>query len=152
MSMSEKMRLLSRLVPWPALLMAAACGGGDGDRPTGPGGGGEAPDNYRLVALGFAGLPADLVTEDCIETRFYSGGLDVAGDGRWQIRLKVHDDNLGDWGYKDEGQIEVDGETVWFDSQITEMSFEGSIADGAIRIMYDWCENGVPDVQLVFAP
>ena len=32
MSVSERIRRLSRLVPFPALLLAAACGGGDSAR------------------------------------------------------------------------------------------------------------------------
>ena len=130
-----------------ALLLATACGGGD-KNPTGPGGGGAA--EYDLVALGRAGLPADAELEDCTLTRFYGGGLRVDANGAWQITLQVHDDNYGDWGYRDEGQIEQDGATVWFDSEISGTSHQGTVDGPEIRIMYDWCENGVADVQLVF--
>jgi len=61
----------------------------------------------------------------------------------------VHDDS-GDWGYRDEGQIEQDGTTLWFDSQISEISYQGEVDGTEVRILYDWCANGVPDVQLVF--
>jgi hypothetical protein len=132
-----------------ALLLATACGGGD-KNPTGPGNGGGGAAQYQLVALGRAGLPADAELEDCILTRFYSGGLAINQDGSWQIKLKINDGNYGDWAYADNGQIEEDGETVWFDSDITGSSFEGTVDGAEIRIMYDWCENGVPDVQLVF--
>jgi hypothetical protein len=131
-----------------ALLLAAGCGGGD-KNPTGPGGGGDAV-TYNLVALGGIGVPADAKVEDCTNTRFYGGGLVVRDDGTWQITLKVHDINYGDWGYKDEGQIEQDGSAVWFDSQVSGTSHEGTVDGAEIRIMYDWCENGVADVQLVF--
>lgn len=137
----------SILAAVPALLLAA-CGGGD-NNPTGPGPGGGGIDTYNLVALGFAGLPADAQLEDCTMTRFYGGGLQVDRNGSWLITLKVHDDS-GDWTYQDKGQIEQDGETVWFDSEVSEASFEGTVDGTAVRIMYDWCYNGVPDVQLVF--
>ena len=136
----------SILAAVPALLLAA-CGGGD-NNPTGPGPGGGS-DTYNLVALGFAGLPADAQLEDCTMTRFYGGGLQVDRNGNWLITLKVHD-NSGDWTYQDKGQIEQDGGTVWFDSEVSDASFEGTVDGTAVRIMYDWCYNGVPDVQLVF--
>jgi hypothetical protein len=156
MSWIESMRRLSRLTPFTVLLAAAACGGdknptGPAD-PTGPGGGGE-PVQFQLVALGRAGLPADVEVEDCTLTRFYGGSIKIdPATGQWQISLKVHDKNYGDWGYKDEGGSEGDGTTVFFDSQISGTSHEATVnADGTeVKIMYDWCENGVADVQLVF--
>jgi hypothetical protein len=146
----ENLRRLSRLSPWTALLMTAiGCGGGD-KSPTGPGGDNVA--EFELVALGRAGLPADTQLEDCTATRFYGGAIRLdPATGRWQIALKVHDDNSGDWGYQDEGQAEADGETVWFDSQISGTSYAGTVNGTEVKIMYDWCYNGVPDVQLVFA-
>jgi hypothetical protein len=147
MRWSETKRRLSILAAGPALLLATACGGGD-KGPTGPGGGGTA--DFDLVALGRVGLPADTQLEDCTATRFYGGGLRLHEDGTWQIALQVHDDIDGDWGYLDEGQIEQDGPTVWFDSQISGTSYQGTVDGSEIRIMYDWCYNGVPDVQLVF--
>jgi hypothetical protein len=145
---TDMKRRLGILAGGSALLLAAACGGGD-KSPTGPGGGGDAA-TYDLVALGRAGLPADAQLEDCTVTRFYGGGLQIHDDGTWQITLQVHDVNYGDWGYRDEGQIEQDGSTVWFDSQISGASHQGTVDGPEIRIMYDWCENGVADVQLVF--
>jgi hypothetical protein len=126
-------------------LLLAACGGGD-DHPAGPGGG---LDTYDLVALGRAGLPADAELEDCPLTRFYSGGLQVDGNGSWQIALEVHDDD-GDWGYRDQGHIDEDEDGVWFDSEVSGVSYQGLVGGGEVTIVYDWCFNGVPDVQLVF--
>jgi hypothetical protein len=144
-------RGLSILAGGSALLLAAACGGGD-KSPTGPNGGnGGDVAQYKLVALGRAGLPADAELEDCILTRFYSGGLKITRDGSWEIKLQIHDDNYGDWGYKDTGTIDDNGDnTAWFDSDITGNSFEATVDGPEIDLMYDWCENGVPDVQLVF--
>ena len=148
MQWTETKRRLSILAAGPALLLATACGGGD-KGPTGPGGGNAA--EFELVALGRVGLPADTQLEDCTATRFYGGAIRLdQATGRWQIALQVHDDS-GDWGYRDEGQAEADGETVWFDSQISGTSYQGSVNDTEVKIMYDWCYNGVPDVQLVFA-
>jgi hypothetical protein len=148
MRRSERIRRLSRLVPWATLLLAAACGGGD-KGPTGPGGGMEAID-YDLVALGRAGLPADAQLEDCTLTRFYNGGLQVTDDGSWEIRLQVHDDIDGDWGYADEGEVEEDGGAFWFVSDVSGSIYQGTLDNSEATIMYDWCYDGVPDVQLVF--
>lgn len=149
MHRSETKRRVSILAAASALLLATACGGGD-KSPTGPGGGDGGAD-FDLVALGFAGLPADTQLEDCTMTRFYGGGLHVNRDGTWRISLQVHDDNDGDWGYRDEGEVEQDGETLWFDSGISGASYQGTVDGSEIKIMYDWCYNGVPDVQLRFA-
>jgi hypothetical protein len=148
MRRNERIRRLSRLVPWPTLLLAAACGGGD-KGPTDPGTGME-PITYDLVALGRAGLPADAQLEDCTLTRFYSGGLRVTDDGSWEIRLQVHDDNYGDWGYADGGEVEEDGGAFWFVSDVSGSAFQGTLDRAEATIMYDWCYDGVPDVQLVF--
>ena len=147
MSSSGRIRRLSRLVPWPTVLLAAACGGGD-KGPTGPGG--EAPASYEMVSLGRMGLPADAQVEDCIVTRFYGGDLQVTADGDWRIGLGVHDDNYGDWGHEDEGTIEQDGDNVWFTSVYSGSSYQGQVDGSEVKIMYDWCYNGVADVQLVF--
>ncbi len=146
MSRSERMRRLSRLVPWPAVLLAAACGGDKG--PAGPGGG-EGAASYELVSLGRVGLPADLQVEDCSETRFYAGELDVDENGDWQISLQVHDFS-GDWGYLDEGESTEDDGTVWFDSDVSGSTYRGTVAGSEVTITYDWCYDGTPDVQLVF--
>jgi hypothetical protein len=147
MRRSERIRRLSRLVPWPTLLLAAACGGGD-KGPTGPGGGME-PITYDLVSLGRMGLPADAQLEDCTVTRFYSGRLQVTDDWSWQIRLQVHDVD-GDWGYADEGDVEENGGAFWFVSDVSGSAYQGTLDGSEATIMYDWCYDGVPDVQLVF--
>ena len=146
MRRSERMQRLSRLVLWPTLLLASACGGGN-DGPAGPGGGGST--TYELASIGRIGLPADVALEDCAMTRFYGGRLEVTDAGAWTIRLQVHDFS-GDWGYRDEGEIDDDGTTVWFDSGLSGTSYEGRVDGSEVRIMYDWCYNGVPDMQLVF--
>ncbi|HUR95006.1 MAG TPA: hypothetical protein VMY76_10510 [Gemmatimonadales bacterium] len=149
MSWSERIRRLSTLVPWTALLMAIGCGGGD-KAPTGPGGG--DPARFDLVALGRAGLPADVKVEDCTMTRFYGGRLTIdPASGQWLLHLEINDANYGDWAYEDGGSTEMDGTAVWFDSQHSDLSHEGTVSNSEVTILYDWCENGVADVQLVFA-
>ena len=146
MQSNERLRRLTRLVPWPTLLLAAACGGDKG--PSGPGGDME-PITYDLVSLGRMGLPADAQLEDCTVTRFYSGGLRVTDDGSWEVRLQVHDVD-GDWGYLDNGEVEEDGGEFWFVSDVSGSVYQGTLDGAEATIMYDWCYNGVPDVQLVF--
>ena len=139
------------LLPGAALMLATACGGGGDESPTGtanPGQGGNTAE-LQLLSLGFAGLPADAAVEDCKLTRFYSGVLDVDRAGNWEITLQVHDDT-GDWGYQDRGSLEQDGNTVWCDSDIAYQSYRGTPDGTEMKIMYDWCANGVPDIQLVF--
>jgi hypothetical protein len=145
MQRNERIRRLMRLVPWPTLLLAAACGGDKG--PTGPDGGMQQV-SYDLVALGRAGLPADAQLEDCLLTRFYSGGLKVTDDGSWQVTLKIHDER-GDWDAEDHGEVEENGEAFWFVSD-DGSTYQGTLDASEATIMYDWCWNGVPDVQLVF--
>jgi hypothetical protein len=155
---SERTRRLSWLVP-AALLLATACGGGD-KSPTGPGGqdgpGGQgAPSNsiqFRLASLGLVGLPADLAIEDCKLTRFYSGKIAIdPNSGEWQVDLQVHDDT-GDWGFRDYGQSVGNDSQVRFTSDYSGITYQGTVnGDGSeVTMMYDWCANGVPDVQLVF--
>lgn len=147
MQWSEIRRHLSILASGSAMLLAAACGGDKG--PTGPGGGGIA-GTYDLVALGRAGLPADAQVEDCILTRFYGGELRLDGDGTWRMALEFHDDNYGDATAQDAGEFAQDGATVWLGSEYSGDSHQATIDGSEMRIMYDWCYNGVPDVQLVF--
>ena len=146
MRRSGTMRRLSRLVPWPTLLLASACGGGN-DGPAGPGGDGAT--TYELASIGRVELPADVAPEDCAPTRFDGGRLEVTHDGAWTVRLQVHDFS-GDWSYLDLVDIDDDGTTAWFDSGISGSSYEGTVNGSEVKIMYDWCYNGVPDLQLVF--
>ena len=154
---TEKTRRLTTLSLGTTLLIAAVgCGGGD-KSPTGPDGQGPGGDQnameFTLAALGRVGLPADAQLEDCQVTRFYGGTIAIEPKtGQWQIDLRVHDDDDGDWAYRDYGESVGNGETVFFDSQISGVRYEGTVDGDAteIKIMYDWCFDGVPDVQLVF--
>jgi hypothetical protein len=153
---TESIQRLTRLSPWTTLLIVAAgCGGGD-KSPTGPGGEDPGDDptaiEFDLASLGFAGLPADAQLEDCEMVRFYSGTILIEPEtGEWQIDLRVHD-NSGDWDFRDHGESEGDGNTVLFESGYSGAIYQGTVNGDAsvIKIMYDWCFDGVPDVQLVF--
>jgi len=154
MSWNERIRRLVTL--GPGLLLAVGCGGGD-KSPTGPTPGpGPGPGNsieFELVALGFTGLPADAKVEDCTLTRFYSGRIEIDPDsGEWQLRLQVNDKNYGDWSYQDSGRSVGNGTEVLFDSDVTGTTHQATVNhDGTeVKIMYDWCEDGVGDTPLVF--
>jgi hypothetical protein len=140
----------SLLAAASAVLLATGCGGGGDKSPTGPGGGNGITGEYELVAVGRNGLPTDVQIEDCIPTRFFEGRLRLEADGTWKLGLHLYDDNYGDSGYGDEGQYERDGSTVWLYSVYYDATFEGRVDGGEVSIMYDWCENGVPDLQFVF--
>ena len=108
------------------------------------------PVTYDLVSLGRVGLPADAQLEDCTMTRFYSGGLQVTDDGSWQISLQVHDAGrrLGLPGRRRGrgGRRRVLVRVRRVRLQPTKARSNGA----EVSIMYDWCYDGVPDVQLVF--
>ena len=150
MQRSERIRRLMRLVPWPTLLLAAACGGDKG--PTGPGGGDMEQVTYDLVSLGRVGLPTDAQPRLLrTVTRFYSGGFEVTGmTGVGTPRIQV-DHQDGDRGYEDDGEVEEDGGQRLVASDVLGTHLSGHFGPAGKRlILYDWCYDGVPDVQLVF--
>lgn len=148
MSWSERIRRLSTLAPWTALLMAIGCGGGGDKSPTAPGADGVV--QFELSSVGKIALPADVQAEDCTPTRIYGGQLQLTDDGSWQLRLQVHDGIDGDWLYGDDGEVEDDGPNLWFQSTYSGSTYPADADGSTIKIMYDWCYNGVPDMQLVF--
>jgi hypothetical protein len=148
MQLMQMKRASLRLLVGSVLLLATGCGGGD-KGPTGPGGGG-IDGEYELMSLGHVELPADLQIEDCILTRFYDGGLRLYEDGTWQQALEFYDDNYGDATARDQGEYEQEGSTVWLTSEYSGATHEATLDGTEVKIMYDWCYNGVPDVQLVF--
>ena len=157
MSWNTRMRRLTTWLPWTTLLIAAVGCGGDNKSPTGPGDQGEGDNpnaiEFQLVALGRVGLPTDAQLEDCGVTRFYGGKINIdPNTGQWDIHLRVHDDQSGHWGYLDSGRSVGDDETVLFESDVSGVTYNGTVnGDGTeVTIMYDWCFDGVPDVQLVF--
>jgi hypothetical protein len=157
---TEKMGRLRAWYLWTTMLIAAiGCGGGGDKSPTGPGDGdqgqGDNPNaiEFQLVALGRIGVPTDAQLEDCGVVHFYGGRIEIdPNSGEWQIHLKVHDDESGDWFYLDTGRSVGDDATVLFESDVSGVTYNGTVnQDGTeVTIQYDWCFDGVPDVQLVF--
>ena len=155
---TEKMGRLRAWYLWTTMLMAAiGCGGGGDKSPTGPADPGPADNpnaiEFQLVALGRIGVPSDAQLEDCGVVHFYGGRIEIdPNSGEWQIHLKVHDDESGDWFYLDTGRSVGDDATVLFESDESGVTYNGTVnQDGTeVTIQYDWCFDGVPDVQLVF--
>ena len=145
MQWTDLTRGLGMLLTAASSLALAACG--SGDKTLGPDTGNV--DTWDMVAVGNAGLPAEAEVEDCRLTRFDHGKLELREDGAWRITLQVNDVS-GDWGYHDEGKYQSNGDTGWFQSQITGTTYRATYDGTDLRIDYDWCENGVTDVQLVF--
>src|SRR5690348_14118031 len=123
MRMSERLRRLSTLVPWTALLLAG-CGGGGDKSPTGPDGG-TGGRQFDLASIGKVGLPADLTIENCTETVFKSGTLALNDDGTWTIRLQVRDAS-GDWGYIDQGVGGGQNGAIWLESNVSGVTYQGT--------------------------
>jgi hypothetical protein len=150
MSSRGRIRRWTLLGPVLSLLLGTGCGGGGDKSPTGPGGGGDGGTaRFELMSIGKVGLPADLNVEDCTLTRFYGGQMVVTDDGSWELRLRVHDGNYGDWQSLDSGEVEDDGNNLWFVSDYSGARNPVEVDGPEIRMMYDWCFNGVPDIQLV---
>jgi hypothetical protein len=125
-------------------LVLTGCGGSDGG--TGPGGG--LGGQYELVGINEDGLPESEVIEGCDETVFYSGNLRMDGDN-WEMRVDWEDANGESWT-GDHGSFERDGNTLYFRSEAWGDGFEGELEGSLVVLYYDFCTNGVADVDLVF--
>jgi hypothetical protein len=125
-------------------LVLTGCGGSDGG--TGPGAG--LGGQYELVGINEDGLPESEVIEDCDETLFHAGTLSMNG-GNWEMRVDWEDGNGESWT-GDHGSFERDGNTLYFQSQAWGDDFEGEVEGSLVVLYYDFCTNGVADVDLVF--
>ena len=148
MARNGRIRRLVTLAPWTALLLAIGCGDGS-KSPAGPEGDGTA--TYDLVALGRMGLPADVQVEDCITSRFQRGELQLDENGAWEMWIEFSDANYELATASDDGRFVAEGATVWLASEWSGITHQATLDGGEVRIQYDWCFNGVADVQLVFA-
>jgi hypothetical protein len=124
-------------------LVLAGCGGSDGN--TGPGGG--VGGQYELVGINEDALPESEVIENCSETVFYSGSLSLDGD-RFEMQLELDDDEQ-DW-LGDHGTFTRNGNDLHFRSEAWGDQFEGELEGSLVVLYYDYCSNGVADVDLVF--
>jgi hypothetical protein len=125
-------------------LVLGGCGGSDGG--TGPGGG--LGGQLELVGINEDGLPESEVIEDCDETWFYSGTLSMNG-ANWEMRVEWEDGNGESWT-GDHGSFERDGNDLYFRSEAWGDEFEGEVEGSLVVLYYDFCTNGVADVDLVF--
>ncbi len=125
-------------------VVLTGCGGSDGG--TGPGGG--IGGQYDLVGINEDGLPESEAIEDCSETLFYSGSLSMNGS-HWEMRVDWEDDDGENWT-GDNGSFERDGNNLYFRSEAWGGDFEGEVEGSLVVLYYDFCSNGVADVDLVF--
>jgi hypothetical protein len=161
----EIKRSLRILAACSALLLAAACGGGD-KSPTGPGpGGNDGGDNgggnngggggngfagdYQLLSVGKIALPANLTFDQCDPARVFGGALRMNADGTWEFAISLADAYGTNDEFDDEGTWQWDGTRLQFQSEAYGDSFSAKI-DGAIMMDYDYCPDGQSDIQLVF--
>ncbi|MEZ0333934.1 MAG: hypothetical protein ACAI18_07990 [Gemmatimonadales bacterium] len=126
-------------------LVLTGCGGSDGG--TGPGGGGIG-GQYELVGINEDALPESEVIENCSETVFYSGSLSLDNDS-FEMRVEKDDLDGEDW-FGDHGTFERDGNDLHFRSEAWGDEFEGEVEGSLVVLYYDYCANGVADVDLVF--
>jgi hypothetical protein len=129
------------------LLVTAACGG-DGDGGTGPGGGSLA-GTYELVGINEDGLPEDEQIEGCTWSTFTGGSIVLNEGGTWQFTI-AFDDETGEHLLQDNGQYRRDGLDLEFASAQFGDEFEGEIEGDLVVLYYDFCANGVADIDFVF--
>lgn len=137
-----------RTLPMLAVVLAGACGGGDDDGGTGPGGGPLA-GTYEMVGVNEDGLPETEQMEDCTPTLFDSGSLSLGENGSWQFEVNVEDET-GAWTLGDGGEYQRDGADLMFASAQYGDQFEGEIEGDLVVLYYDFCANGEADIDLVF--
>jgi hypothetical protein len=127
------------------LIVAGACGGG-GDNATGPGG--STGGTYNLVRTNGDRVPAIEQVEDCSPSRFREGTLTLTADGDWHVSVKG-DDERGPQVMSDQGKYERDGGDLSFESPEWG-DFDGEIDGNQVVLHYDFCENGVADIDFEF--
>jgi hypothetical protein len=160
----EIKRWVRVLAAGSALLLVAACGGGD-KSPTGPtggdGGGNDGggnngggdnvlPGDYYLFSVGKISLPADLTFDPCDPARVFGGSLRMNADGTWMFTVQLADQYSPNDELNDEGTWGWDGTLLTFESAAYGDSFTAKI-DGGIKMDYDYCPDGKSDIQLVFS-
>lgn len=131
-----------------ALFLAAACGGGDGNGGTGPGGGSLA-GSYQLVGINEDGLPEEEQMENCTSSVFTGGSMVLNGNGTWQFAINWEDET-GAHVLQDGGQFQGQAADLSFASAQYGDQFDGAIEDELVVLYYDFCANGVADIDFVF--
>lgn len=142
-----ELQRMGRMLPVVGLLLAGACGGGDGG--TGPAGGGLS-GTYELVGINEDGLPEVEQVENCSPARFTSGSMVLDEDGNFEFSI-LYDDENGQDGFQDHGQFQRHGDAdLSFDSEAWGDRFNGEIEGDLVVLYYDFCANGVADIDFVF--
>ncbi len=76
-----------------------------------------------------------------------SGSLTLDGDS-FEMRIETDDEDQNWLG--DHGSFERDGNDLHFWSEAWGDEFEGEVEGSLVVLYYDYCANGVADVDLVF--
>lgn len=135
-----------RTLPVAGLLLAGACGGGDGG--TGPGGNGLS-GTYELVGINEDGVPEEEQVENCLPALFTSGSMALDGDGNFELSI-LYENQDGQDGFQDHGRFQRDGDDLSFDSEAWGDRFDGEVEGDLVVLYYDFCANGVADIDFVF--
>lgn len=146
----ELQRIWRALPVAAALFLVGACGGDDNGGGLGPGNGGGLAGTYQLVGINEDGIPEEEQMEDCAPTLFTNGSMSMDGDGTYS--LSVEYEQFGDPdGWQDNGtfQRQENGD-LSFDSEAWGDRFEGEVDGDLVVLYYDFCTNGVADIDLVF--
>lgn len=71
-------------------------------------------------------------------------------DGNFELSI-TYENEEGPDGFTDHGQFQRDGNTgLSFESEAWGDRFEGEIEDDLVVLYYDFCANGVADIDFVF--
>jgi hypothetical protein len=84
-------------------------------------------------------------------SRFHRGELQLDEDGSWEMWIEFSDANYELATSSDDWQFVMEGATIWLASEWSGLTLQATFDGGEVSILYDWCFNGVADVQLVFA-
>jgi hypothetical protein len=146
-----ELQRIRRALPVAAgLFLVAACGGNDNGGGLGPGNGGGLAGNYELVGINEDAIPEEEQMEDCAPTLFTGGSMTMDGDGNFELSVEYQQFEGPD-GWQDHGTFErhEDG-GLSFDSEAWGDHFEGEVDGDLVVLYYDFCTNGVHDIDLVF--
>ena len=128
-------------------LLAAACGGGDGN-PHRFGGG--LTGTWTLVGINEDGLPEsepyNFGTAD-----FQSGTLRLSQDGQWEMTINYdHLEQNESRQLEDYGQYGRDDEDLSFASEAYGDRIEGGMDDGYVYMIYDFDGDGAYETEFTF--
>lgn len=138
---------------WSAVCLTAAVGGrshGEEDPRDAIGAAGSLDGTYQLVSIDDEGVPAIAQMENCTPSRFRGGSMRLARDGTWRFAIDWNDEN-GAHLLRDQGRYRLASVGLSLHSDQYGDGFGGSIEGDVVVLSYDFCGDGHPDVELVFA-